>query len=141
VLVLLWRAIPPWQPRPLVPTVPLWNYVYVVWGAGVLIVVGGLLVRSARARRAQITEFRQEMQREAWRQQAREARGLAPDDRGSTTVIAQGVWHQYMAPPESWSQRPRGIMILGLIVALVSGLALLYVEYAYFQVRWPSSRN
>jgi hypothetical protein len=46
-----------------------------------------------------------------------------------------------MAPPESWSQTLRGILILGLIVALVSGLILLYVEYAFFQARWPSSRN
>jgi hypothetical protein len=28
-----------------------------------------------------------------------------------------------------------------LIVALLSGLILLYVEFAYFQGRWPSSRN
>jgi hypothetical protein len=28
-----------------------------------------------------------------------------------------------------------------LIVALVSGVILLYAEYSYFQGRWPSSRN
>ena len=140
VLAWLWRAIPPWQPRPIVPTASLWEYLYVLWGTLVVMVLGGLLVRSARARRAQIREFRQEMQREAWRQQAREARGLAPDDRGTTPVIGQ-----YVAPPESWSQTPRGIVILGLIVALVGGLIVafiqLYAEYSYFQVRWPSSRN
>ena len=38
--------------------------------------LGGLLLRSAYARRAQITEFRQEMQREAWRQEARAARSM-----------------------------------------------------------------
>jgi hypothetical protein len=103
--------------------------------------LGGLLLRSAYARRAQITEFRQEMQREAWRHQARAAQGLAPDNRGTTTVIRQGIWNEYAAPPESWSQTLRGVLILGLIVALVSGLILLYVEYAYFQVRWSSSRN
>ena len=84
--------------------------------------LGGLLLRSAYARRAQITEFRQEMQREAWRQQARAAQGLAPDNRGTTTVIRQGIWNEYAAPPESWSQTLRGVLILGLIVALVSGL-------------------
>src|SRR5919108_6628286 len=26
VLALLWQAMPPWQPRPLVPTAPLWGY-------------------------------------------------------------------------------------------------------------------
>jgi hypothetical protein len=135
VLDLLWRSIPPWQPA------SPWELVYAVWGAMVVTLVGKLLLRSASARRAQITEFRQEMQREAWRQQARAAQGLAPDDRGSTTMIAHGIWHQYMAPPESWSQTLWGVLILGLIVALVSGPILLYLEYAYFQGPWPSSRN
>jgi hypothetical protein len=141
ILALLWRAIPPSQPRPTLPTAPVWDYLYVFWGALVVMFLGGLLLRSAYARRAQITEFRQEMQREAWRQQTRAAQGLAPDNRGTTTVIRQGIWNEYTAPPESWSQTLRGVLILGLIVALVSGLILLYVEYAYFQVRWPSSRN
>jgi hypothetical protein len=141
ILDLLWRAIPPWQPRPTLPTAPLRDNLYVFWGALVVIFLGGLLLRSAYARRAQITEFRHEMQREAWRQQARAAQGLAPDDRGTTTVIRQGIWNEYAAPPESWSQTLRGVLILGLIVALVSGLILLYAEYSYFQVHWPSSRN
>jgi hypothetical protein len=145
ILDLLWRAIPPWQPRPSVPTAPLWNYLYVLWGAMVVMVLGWLLLRSARARRAQIMEFRQAMQHEAWREQARAARGLAPDDRSTTTVIRQGIWNEYAAPPESWSQTLRGILILGLIVAVVGGLIVafiqLYAEYSYFQVRWPSSRN
>jgi hypothetical protein len=28
-----------------------------------------------------------------------------------------------------------------LIVGLVVGLLVLYVEYSFFQVRWPASRN
>ena len=141
VLASLWRAIPPWQPMPTLPTTSRWDYVYASWGAMVVSMVGGLLLRSASARRAQITEFRQEMQREAWRQQARADRGLGPDDRGTTTVIRQGIWNEYAAPLESWSQTLWGVLILGLIVALVSGLILLYAEYWYFQDRWPSSRN
>jgi len=144
VLALLWRAIPPWQPIRALPTDPLWETVYAVVGAMVVGLVGKLLRRSAHKRRAQITEFRQEMQREAWRQQARAAQGLAPDDRGTTTVI-QAIGHQYLAPPEPWSQTIRGILILGLIVAVVGGLIValiqLYWEYSFFQVRWPSGRN
>jgi hypothetical protein len=133
--------MPPWQPRPIVPTAPLWNYLYILWGALVVMVPCGLLLRSALARRAQIREFLQEMQREAWREQARAARGLTPDDHGRTMVIQQGIWHQYPAPPESWSHTLWGVLILGLIVAVVSGVFLLYLEYAHFQGRWPSSRN
>jgi hypothetical protein len=133
ILAMLWRVIPPWQPRPTLPIAPLWDYLYVFWGALVVMFLGGFLLRSAYARRAQITEFRQEMQREAWRQQARAAQGLAPDDRGPTTVIGPAIWHQYAAPLESWSQRPLGIVILGLVVALVGGLVVLYAEYSYFQ--------
>src|SRR5262245_105771 len=51
VLALLWRAIPPWQPRPIVPTAPLWNYLYIWWGAFVVMVLGWLLLRSALAKR------------------------------------------------------------------------------------------
>ena len=145
ILALLWLAIPPWQPRPTLPTAPLWEFVYAVVGAAAVMIVGMLLLRSAYARRAQIKEFRQEMQREAWRQQARAAQGLAPDDRGSTTVITQATWNRYAAPPEPWSQTIRGILILGLIIAVVGGLIVafiqLYAEYSYFQGRWPSSRH
>jgi hypothetical protein len=140
VLALLWRAIPPWQSRPTLPTAPLWDHFYVVCGASAVMCVAGFLLRSAYARRAQITEFRQEMQREAWRQQARAAQGLAPGYRGPMTVI-DASWHQYAAPPESWSHTTLGSVILGLIIALVSGIILLYAEYLYFQMRWPSSRN
>jgi hypothetical protein len=141
VLALLWREIPPWYPITGVPTTAIWEIVYAVWGALVVSGIGAWLRWSAHKRRAQIREFRQEMQREAWRQQARAAQGLGPDDRGTTTVIRQGIWNEYAAPPESWSQTLRGVLILGLIVASVSGLILLYVEYSFFQARWPSSRN
>jgi hypothetical protein len=104
-------------------------------------VLGGLLLRSAYARRAQITEFRQEMQREAWRQQARVAQGLATDDRGKTTVIRQATWHQYPATPESWSHTTLRSLTIALVGRVIVGLILLYAEYSYFQVRWPSSRN
>jgi hypothetical protein len=103
--------------------------------------LGGLLLRSAYARRAQITDFRREMQREAWRQQARAAQGLAPDDRGTTTVIRQATWHQYPAPPESWSHTTLGSLTIALVGGVIVGLIVLYAEYSYFQVRWPSSRN
>jgi hypothetical protein len=145
ILDLLWRAMPPSQRRPALPTAPQWEYLYVLWGALVVASIGGLLLRSAYIRWAQIKEFRWDMQREAWRQQVRTAQGLAPDDRGSTTVVAQGVWHQYMAPPESWSQTIWGVLILGLISAGGGGLIVafiqLFAEYEYFQARWPSSRN
>jgi hypothetical protein len=140
VLSLLWRSIPPRHPITGVPTTAMWEYVYAIWGAIVVGGIGGWLRSSAYKRRAQITEFRQEMEREAWRQQARAAQGLPPDNHGTTTVIGQAILHQYPAPPESWSQTPRGIVILGLIVALIGGVILHYVEYGYFQVRWPSSR-
>jgi hypothetical protein len=137
ILDLLWRAMPPWRPISAGPITPIWDYVYVVWGALLVIFVGVLLRRSAHARRAQIAEFSREMQREAWRQQARAAGGVAPDDRGPTTVIGQAIWHEYAAPPESWSQTPRGIVILSLIVTVVGGLIVglfvLYAEYSFFQ--------
>jgi hypothetical protein len=98
VLSLLWRAIPPRHPITGVPTAAMWGYVYPFWGALVVGGIGAWLRWSARKRRAQITDFRQEMQREAWREQARAARGVAPDDRGATTVIGQAIWHQYVAP-------------------------------------------
>ena len=104
-------------------------------------VFGGFLVRSAYARRAQIRTFREEMQREAWRQQMREAQGLAPAGRVTTTVIGQVTWHQYPAPPESWSHTTLGSLIIALVVGLVVGLILLCAEYGYFQPRWPSNRN
>jgi len=140
ILDLLWRAIPPWQPIPAgSPRLP-WEYLYVMWGAMVVAGIGGLLRRSAHKRRTQIAVFQDEMQREAWREQARAARGVAPEARGATTVIGQAVWHQYEAPPEPWSQTIQGILSLGLIVGLVVGLILLYAEYAFFQPHWPSSR-
>jgi hypothetical protein len=140
VLVLLWRTIPPWQPAPTLPTTPDWDWVYVMWLVMITIGASGFLLRSASARHAQIMEFHREMQREAWRQQARAAQGLPPDNHVTTTVIGQAILHQYPAPLETWYQTPRGIVILGLIVALIGGVILLYVEYGYFQVRWPSGR-
>jgi hypothetical protein len=131
VLALLWRAIPPWHPVHASPTNPFWS----LWPVLVVSMIGGLLLRSASARYAQFAEFQQEMQREAWRQQARAAQGLPHDDRVTTTVIGQAILHQYRAPPESWSQTPRGIVILGLIVAMAGGVILLFLEYGYFQVR------
>jgi hypothetical protein len=141
ILDLLWRMIPPRQPMPILPTTPLWGHLYAYWGAFAVMVVAGLLLRSAYTRRAQITEFRRETEREAWRQQARAAAGIAPNYRGPTTVIQQGIWHEYPAPPESWSQTLSGVLILGLLIALVSRLLLLYAEYAWFQNRWFPSRN
>jgi hypothetical protein len=135
VLDLLWRAIPPWQPVTTVSETELWSLIYATWIVMVVILVGKLLLRSASTRHAQIAEFHREMQREAWRQQARTAQGLPPDDRASTTIIGQATLHQYPAPPESWSQTPRGIMILGLIVTLIGGVVLLCLEYGYFQAR------
>jgi hypothetical protein len=78
VLSLLWRSIPPRHPITGVPTTAMWEYVYAIWGAIVVGGIGGWLRSSAYKRRAQITEFRQEMEREAWRQQARAASGIAP---------------------------------------------------------------
>jgi len=139
VLDVLWRAIPPWQPASSL------EVLYGIYGGLVLIGFGGFLFRSAYARYVQIRAYRWEMAREVWRQQDREARGLAPDDRGRTMVIGQAVWYEYPAPPEPWSQTLWGVLVLGLIIALIGGLVvgviLLYAEYAYFQVRWPSGRN
>jgi hypothetical protein len=87
--------------------------------------LGGLLLRSAYARRAQITEFRQGMRREAWRQQARVAQRLAPDDRGTTTVIRQATWPQYPAPPESWSPTTLGSLPIALVGVVIVGLIVL----------------
>jgi hypothetical protein len=141
ILALLWQVIPASQPKSTLPTAPQWEFLYILWGAFAVMFIGGLLVRSALARRAQIREFRWEMEREAWRQQARAAAGGAPNYRGPMTVIQQGIWHEYPAPPESWSHTLWGSVILGLIIALVGGLLLLWAEYAYFQPHWPSSRN
>jgi hypothetical protein len=140
VLALLWRTIPPWRPARTLLTTPDSDWVSVMWLVMITMGASVFLLRSASARDAQIKEFDREMQREAWRQQARAAQGLAPDNHVTTTVIGQAILHQYPAPPESWSQTPRGIVILGLIVALIGGVILHYVEYGYFQVRWPSSR-
>jgi hypothetical protein len=141
VLSWLWDLIPIWQLPSATASTSAWNFMYILWGVLVVIGVCGLFVRSSRARWRQVRIAREEAEREAWREQIRAAQGRAPDARGARTVITQGVWHQYMAPPESWSQTIWGILILGLVVAGVSGLLLLYVEYAYFQSRWPSSRN
>jgi hypothetical protein len=144
VLHMLWRAIPPWQPRPTTST-PSWEYLYVMWGAGGVAVLGGFLRWRAHTRRAEIMEYTREIQREAWREQARRARRRAPDDRGSTRANRPDPWHEYAAPPAPWSQTVGGILVLGLITALVGGLVvgviLLYAEYAFFQVLWPSGRN
>jgi hypothetical protein len=107
----------------------------------VVALIGGLLLRSAYARWAQIRDHRWDMQREAWRQQMHAAQGLAPADRGTTAVIGQVTWHQYPAPPESWSHTTLGSLIIALVVGVIVGLIVLYAEYTYFQVRWPSSRN
>ena len=137
-LDLLWRAMPPWQPRRLSPPTLSWEYMYALWGAMVVSSFGGLLLRSAHGRRAQIRVFRQEMEREAWREQARAARGVAPDARAATTAIGPATWQQYAAPPEPWSQTIRGVLILGLIITVVGGLlvgsVVLYAEYSFFQV-------
>jgi hypothetical protein len=137
VLSWLWQMIPIWTPA------NPWNYLYALWGALVVSLIGGRLVWSARTRRAEIMDYYREMQREAWREQARAARGGAPASRGPTAVIGQAIWqwHEYAAPPEPWSQTIRGILSLGLIVAFVSGLILLCAEYWFFQAYWPSSRN
>src|SRR5688572_28379891 len=57
VLSQLWQVLPTWT-----PTSP-WNYVYVVWGAIVVIGIGGSLLKSARDRQAQIRQMRQELER------------------------------------------------------------------------------
>jgi hypothetical protein len=111
-----------------------------MWLLMVVVGVAKFLLRSASTRHAQIAEFHREMQREAWRQQVRAAEGLPPANHATTTIIGQAILHQYPAPPESWTQTFWGIVILGLIVALIGGVILLYVEYGYFQVRWPSGR-
>jgi hypothetical protein len=145
ILDLLWRAMPPWQPRPLSPTTLSWEYMYALWGASAVGSLGGLLVRSAHKRRAQIAAFQDEMQREAWREQARAARGVAPHARGAAPVIEPATWQQYAAPSEPWSQTVGGVLILGLIITVVSGLlvggVVLYAEYSFFQVHLPPSRN
>jgi hypothetical protein len=141
ILGLLWRAIPPWQPMRSSPTTPHWDYVYPIVLIWVIGSFGGRLLWKARTRRAELMEYYREMQREAWREQARAARGMAPDDRGATTVIGQAIWHQYAAPPEPWSQKPLWSVILTLIVGVVVGLLLLSAEYSFFQVHWPFGRN
>lgn len=50
VLDLLWRAIPPWQPTPAVPTTPRWDSLYGLCGALVVGGLGGFLLRSAQNR-------------------------------------------------------------------------------------------
>jgi hypothetical protein len=134
---LLWRAIPPWQPMPLSPATPYWDVMYAVWGVTVVSLVGGFLHWSARKRRAQINRFREEMEHEEWREQYRAARGLAPDDRSVTMVIGQATLNQSPAPAEPWSQRPLWSVMIGLII----GVILLYLEYALFQAYWSSGRN
>jgi hypothetical protein len=137
VLSWLWYLIPTWQLPSAAASTPAWNFVYILWGAMGIGLIGGLLCQSARKRRAQITEFRQEMQREAWREQARAARGHAPDDRSMTMVVGQATWHQYPAPPESWSSTTLGSLITGLLIVLIGLIA----EYAFFQAYWSSGRN
>jgi hypothetical protein len=112
---------PPWQPIRAVPTTLLWEYVYAVWDAMVVGLVGGLLRWSAHTHPAQIMEFYRERQRDAWRREERGPGGAVTDHWGPTTVIGQAIWHQYAALPESWPQTPRGIVILGLIVTVVGG--------------------
>ena len=147
ILDLLWRAIPPWQPWPPFSTTIPWEDFYVLLGTFGVAVVGGLLLRSARARWALIMKFRAEKTAEAWRN--RVAREVTPGDRGVTTVIAPGVWHQYMARLELWSHTLWGHLVIGLIIALISslistvvgGLIVLYAKYSYFQVHWSPSHN
>jgi hypothetical protein len=129
VLALLWRAIPPWQPVPAVPTTPMPEYVYFFCGIAVVMAIGGLLLNSASRRRAQIMDFYREREREAWRQEARGSGQATPDPRGLTAVIQQNIWHQYAAPPEPWYQRPWGIVLLGILV----GVCVLIAEYWLFQ--------
>ena len=137
VLALLWQAMPPWRPMRISPTNGYWAFLYAIWGAMAVGFIGGRLLWSARRRRAQITEFQQEMQREAWREQARAARRLAPEDRSMTMVVGQATWHQYAAPSESWWRTLWGNLTLGLIIMAIG----LCVEYWFFQTYWPSGLN
>jgi hypothetical protein len=130
VLALLWQAVPPWQPELAVPTSRTWEAVF-MGGVMAVCFIGVFLFTSAERRQAEVMEFYRKREREAWRQ---EVPGQAtPDPWGLTAVIQQGVWHQYAAPPEPRSQRPLWIVGLGLIVTILGGIAVLIVQYWFFQ--------
>jgi hypothetical protein len=111
VLSQLWQVLPTWT-----PTSP-WNYVYVVWGAIVVIGIGGSLLKSARDRQALIRQMRQELERDTW---TREALGQVASSRARQ---ARDI-DQYPAPSEPWSKKPLGIVILGMVVTVIGGLLL-----------------
>ena len=73
------------------------------------------------------------------------AQAVLPPKISPLLAGSQGAWHQYMAPPEPWSQTIPGIMILSLIATVTNGLIIAFIQpyagYTYFQARWPSSRN
>jgi hypothetical protein len=119
VLARLWQVIPAWQ------VIPGWNGVYTVWGAMVVGGVGATLFGSARGRHAQIRQMSQEMEREAWK---REERGRV--ERPLEQQLR--VIHQLLAPPEPWHKKPRGIVVLGLVVTVVGGVLLYLVKTLLF---------
>jgi hypothetical protein len=112
VLSLLWRLIPTWQLPSAAAATPAWDYLSIVWGAMVVIVVGAALLNSARARHTQIRQMYEELAREAWKRDV-----LGHVERPQE--LEMRVIHQLLAPPEPWHKTLWGIVILGLVVAVV----------------------
>jgi hypothetical protein len=111
VLAWLWQVIPAWQ------VIPGWTGVYTVWGAMVVIGIGGFLLKSAHDRQAQIRQVRQEIEREGWKRE-----GLGPI--GSPRARQTRGIDQYSAPAEPWHKKPLGIVSLGMVVTVIGGLLL-----------------
>jgi heme exporter protein D len=100
-------------------------YTYIVWGAVVVAVIGWLLLQSARARRAQIRQMYEEVERERWR---RELFGGVERPQ----ELEMRVIHQLPAPKEPWQRKPYGIVILGVGVLLLGNLILLFIKPLLF---------
>jgi hypothetical protein len=132
-LALLWWAIPPWQRITGLQTTPLWDYVYGFWVVAVVLGISIWLLNSARDRQAQISRLYDEIEHDAWRREMGRPGEAAPAYQGPTTVIQQGIWQQYAAPPESFQHTTLGIVLLGVLIGVIG----LVVEYYVFQRNQP----
>jgi hypothetical protein len=121
VLSWLWSLIPTWSLPSATAATPAWDYLYIAWGAMVVIGIGGFLLRSARDRHAQIRQMYQEVEREQW---SRELFGPIEQPQ----ELQREVIQQLPAPAEPWQRKPYGIVILGLVVLLVGNLLLLVIK-------------